>query len=49
MHLLEPETAGQCEGRMRSHDQNVSEPMQIGQNRGGQPLAKDAAKPIFPS
>jgi hypothetical protein len=45
--LLEPQTDGESEGRMRSNGQNVSEPVETGDNRGGRQPATDAAKTIF--
>jgi hypothetical protein len=48
MHQLEPETAGEFECGMNGHAQNASRWVETGQNRGGQPLAMDAANMFFP-
>jgi hypothetical protein len=48
MYLLEPETAGEFAGRMRSNGQNVSKPIEAGKNLESPRRANDAAKTIYP-
>jgi hypothetical protein len=48
MHLLEPETAREFESGMRSNEQNVAAPAEIGSNESGELVAPGATRDILP-